>query len=198
MNKYPNNRKQAKILGEKFYYTGKLCINGHDSKRKTVNGCCYVCALENTNKWLKERPEYCKSRVKKWKELNHEKHKIQHANRCKKYRETKKQAVYETGKKYRQSNKAKILSLTRKRQANKLNATPKWLTKQHFIEIECKYSVAEMLTINGYEPYQVDHIIPSVIPCEIRAVSILVALSTYANSKSLDLAASILALSNSI
>ena len=156
----PQTRKEAKLLGVSFYYTGKLCINNHNSKRKTINGVCYVCALENTKKWLKERPEYCRNRVKKWQDSNQERHKIQHANRCKKYRETKKQAVYETGKKYRQSNKAKVLSWARKRQANKLNATPKWLTKQHFIDMECKYSVAEMLTLNGYEPYQVDHIIP--------------------------------------
>jgi 5-methylcytosine-specific restriction endonuclease McrA len=156
----PKTRKEAKILGSLWYYTGKLCLNNHESKRKTVNGVCYVCALENTSKWLKARPEYSRARVKKWQKENPEKHKIQHAIRSKKYAQANKQTIYESHKKYRQSNKAKILSWTRKRQANKLNATPKWLTEQHFIDMECKYSVAQMLTLNDYEPYQVDHIIP--------------------------------------
>jgi 5-methylcytosine-specific restriction endonuclease McrA len=156
----PKTRKEAKILGSSWYYTGKLCLNNHDSKRKTVNGVCYACALKNTSKWLKDRPEYSKNRAKKWQEENHEKHKAQHSKRCKKYNEANKQAVYETHKKYRQANRAKILSWTRKRQANKINATPLWLNNEHLKQIECKYSVAEMLNKHGVEKYQVDHIIP--------------------------------------
>jgi len=38
-----STRKQAKLLNEKYFFTGKPCKNGHVSKRFTHNGVCYEC-----------------------------------------------------------------------------------------------------------------------------------------------------------
>lgn len=64
--------------------------------------------------------------------------------------------------KYKHTTKGRVkqLSLTRKRQANKLNATPPWLTKDHLILMEMEYQKALYLTkVTGIK-WHVDHIIP--------------------------------------
>lgn len=61
---------------------------------------------------------------------------------------------------YYQNNKAKDTSKRAKRRAKLLQATPKWLTKEDYKAIECKYSVANMLSRYGNEKHAVDHIVP--------------------------------------
>jgi 5-methylcytosine-specific restriction endonuclease McrA len=41
-------RETAKAAGERFYFTGKPCKNGHLSKRYTGTGVCAKCATTNT------------------------------------------------------------------------------------------------------------------------------------------------------
>lgn len=57
-------------------------------------------------------------------------------------------------------NKAQHLAKRAKRRAKLLQATPKWLTKEDYKAIECKYSVADMLSKYGNEKHAVDHIVP--------------------------------------
>ena len=52
------------------------------------------------------------------------------------------------------------LARTRKRQLAKLNRIPKWLTESDWLNIKCKYSVANMLSRESGKKYHVDHIIP--------------------------------------
>lgn len=47
----PTTRKDAKILNEKYYFTGKSCPQGHVSKRYSHNGVCYDCVMESNTKW---------------------------------------------------------------------------------------------------------------------------------------------------
>ena len=35
--------RQAALDGDRKYYTGKLCVNGHDSARYTSSGVCIQC-----------------------------------------------------------------------------------------------------------------------------------------------------------
>lgn len=63
-------------------------------------------------------------------------------------------------KEYRQTNKTKILATTRKRQAAKLQRTPKWLTEIDFDRMENEYQLAALLTKVTGSPWEVDHIIP--------------------------------------
>ena len=41
-------REEALKLRTKFYYTGKLCKNGHDSVRFTSSASCRKCQLKNS------------------------------------------------------------------------------------------------------------------------------------------------------
>jgi 5-methylcytosine-specific restriction endonuclease McrA len=45
----PGPRAAAKAAGEKWYFTGKPCINGHISDRLTSDGNCRQCGLEKHN-----------------------------------------------------------------------------------------------------------------------------------------------------
>lgn len=47
----PTSRKQAKLLNERYYFTGKKCPKNHISKRYTHNGVCYDCVMESNKKW---------------------------------------------------------------------------------------------------------------------------------------------------
>jgi len=55
---------------------------------------------------------------------------------------------------------AKTTANTVKRNNSKLKRTPKWLTKEHFNEIEQFYILSYELRWLSEEPLQVDHIIP--------------------------------------
>jgi len=76
------------------------------------------------------------------------------------YREQYRAENVEYFKEYNQKNKTRILSKTRKRQAAKLQRTPKWLTDIDFERIENEYKLAALLTKVTGSPWEVDHIIP--------------------------------------
>jgi hypothetical protein len=61
---------------------------------------------------------------------------------------------------WRKANPDKHCARQNLRRANKLKATPMWLTELHKVQIACKYSVAAMLSKNTEEQYHVDHIVP--------------------------------------
>jgi len=61
---------------------------------------------------------------------------------------------------YRKNNPEKFIALNAKRRSARLNATPNWLTKEHFEEIEELYLCARMFKLYTGEEYHVDHIVP--------------------------------------
>ena len=94
---------------------------------------------------------------------------------CKKYREHNKEKIAENKKKWQQNNKdkrrvirkkyeqanpAKTTARKAKRRAQKLQATPKWLTKQDFAAIREWYRAAKQLEKETGKKFHVDHIIP--------------------------------------
>ena len=61
---------------------------------------------------------------------------------------------------FRENFKAYRIAQRAKQRACLLNATPPWLTKQHFKDIEAKYKEAARLGISLQKSFHVDHIIP--------------------------------------
>lgn len=47
-------RKEAKVAGEKYYFTGRTCPHGHTCKRFTSNKQCFECNSERRRKPKKE------------------------------------------------------------------------------------------------------------------------------------------------
>jgi 5-methylcytosine-specific restriction endonuclease McrA len=63
-------------------------------------------------------------------------------------------------KEWSKNNLHKLRANVRKREAAKLNATPKWLTKEHLLEIQNIYMKSiELKKIDGIQRH-VDHIVP--------------------------------------
>ena len=58
MGKPVPEREAAKAAGERFYWTGKPCRNGHLSKRYTGTGACAACAVKNTLSHQAKAPEH--------------------------------------------------------------------------------------------------------------------------------------------
>lgn len=63
-------------------------------------------------------------------------------------------------RKWTKAHPDKKLAAVRKRQAAKLNRTPKWLTKSDYIEMEWAYAIARQRTQETGIKHVVDHIIP--------------------------------------
>lgn len=49
------HRKHARLNGEKFFFTGVPCVNGHTEKRRTKSGCCMVCEKEQSKESSRKR-----------------------------------------------------------------------------------------------------------------------------------------------
>jgi hypothetical protein len=108
-----------------------ISLFGKNKARKDgIHPSCKVCKNEGNNKY-------------------HSKNRSKEAEYSKKYFQT-------VGK----FQKAKIAEISARRKANKLLATPKWLSSNNLLAIKCKYSVAAMLTKHSGKAYAVDHIVP--------------------------------------
>ena len=76
------------------------------------------------------------------------------------YRELNKEVLSIKQQEYRKANPIKGRVNSAKRRASKLNATPKWLTKDHLDQIEEFYKEAQRLKLETGDEYHVDHIVP--------------------------------------
>lgn len=92
-------RKIAKENGQKTYFSGSKCVNGHVSERRTDNGVCVECMLRRSKIYKEKNKEAIKKVRKKYIEGNRDK-------------------VNATDKKYRLKNKEKILRQRRDRFKN--------------------------------------------------------------------------------
>lgn len=75
------SRKQAKENGLKYYFTGKECINGHISKRRTVKGDCLQCIRERDIRDYNSNP----SKFKEKQKLIYQRDKPKIIHRCLEY-----------------------------------------------------------------------------------------------------------------
>ena len=96
-------------------------------------------------KWVLDNPEKNREYKRKWNNANTE-YKRQ-------YREAHLERTKEAIKEWKRLNPGKVAASNQLRRARKLQATPKWLTKDQIKEIE-------MIYINRPEGCHVDHIIP--------------------------------------
>lgn len=88
--------------------------------------------------------------------------KIQHRINRNKYNNSNKDKTKQWARTSNQNNPARQVAQIAKRRAIKLQATPKWLTKEDYKEIKQFYIDAKELQWLSEEPLEVDHIIPLV------------------------------------
>lgn len=63
-------------------------------------------------------------------------------------------------KQYAQNNRGRLRAIRAKRYTSKMNATPKWLTKEDFDLIRVEYELSAWCSDVMGEKYHVDHIVP--------------------------------------
>lgn len=61
-------RSEAKGLGLKQYFTGKVCKHGHIAKRNTISGTCVECQRE----WYLSNLQKIKKSAKEYRDINRE------------------------------------------------------------------------------------------------------------------------------
>ena len=157
----PKTRKEAQDAGAKYYFTGEPCKHGHVAPR-TTKGACVECLKVEWEKANTARADY-------FREYN-KSEAGQQAKR--KYYEANKENVIaraqarpdEDKRRYKKTHKVNnpdmYKEMTSLRRRRFRNATPKWLTDTHKMEIRLKYRLAIELSRATGERYAVDHIIP--------------------------------------
>ena len=158
-----------------------------DSRLKSGRGsqcqkCIAVKALESRNRniekartsftnWQKQNPTKDTERKLKWAKKNRERtleigrnyyYRNKEARLAKQKEAREKNPEYHRQKtnEWRKNNMGYVISANALRHANKLQRTPKWLTKEDKKKIKGLYDEARKLTVTTGQQYHVDHIIP--------------------------------------
>lgn len=178
------SRSEAKELGLKSYFTGKLCKHGHISFRHTRNGECKECQnkryednkeyfIEKANKWKKENPDAAKKSAR-------ERGRIKYYRDVESSRQKRMEYYFKNHEDEKKShrdwvrrNLAKINAYNKRKRKRIEVATPSWA---NIIEIEKIY-------LSCPEGMQVDHIIPisSKYVCGLHCESNLRHLDAFEN-----------------
>ena len=142
--------------------------------RALKSGLCSRCktCISIYNAQLEEKN---KEKRKIQKAIEHEKYPTKRAEKKSRYVKKHRERVLEQHRTYYKENKEKvdtynyrwrrensgiINNLTALRRATKLQATPRWLTKEHLEQIKKFYIESKRLTVETGIQYNVDHIIP--------------------------------------
>jgi hypothetical protein len=144
------------------YVPKKPCRKGH-LLRYVATGHCVECARANSLAWKSKNPTQHIEQNRLWATKNPEKvaKSREKWRGCNRERERVQVAVWG------RNNRALRNAHWMKRKAQKLNATPKWLTEDDFWLINEAYELAARRTAMFGFPWHVDH----VIPLQGRAVS---------------------------
>jgi 5-methylcytosine-specific restriction endonuclease McrA len=157
MDNLPTTRAEAKKTGSKYYFTGQPCKHGHIAPRKT-KGACVEClkaewAADNERRKGEPKTEAAKAAGRRYYERNKEAVVARAQSRT-----VESKNAYK--KKHKVENPDYYKSLVNARRRRFRDATPKWLTAEHKMEIRLKYRLAIELSRKLGVPYAVDHTIP--------------------------------------
>ena len=133
--------KQAREQGKEKYFTGKPCLKGHISERYTTNRTCLSCSHKQAVVWRGKNKEY------------------QLAKRRECYSKNPDQYT-SSNRKWAKNNRHKLSIKELKRYEYIKNATPKWLTKEHYNQMESIYWLSKLQQELTDTKYHVDYIVP--------------------------------------
>ena len=111
-----------------------------------------------SEKWRIENPE--KYRDSKEEYFSREEVKEASRQRTKIWSAENKERKLKYDEKWKENNRPKVRGYKAKRRAKERQATPLWLTREHYDAILAVYEEAERLTQETGIQYQVDHIVP--------------------------------------
>ena len=152
----PQERAAAIAEGKTTYFTGRPCKHGHVVERATVNGNCIKCSsIRQANK-RQQDPEAARQKDAWY----YQKYREKNLLRAAQYRSQNPEKVAQASKTWRQNNKGKRAKMQMNRQAQKLQATPQWLSVEQKKHIELFYLEAAKLSQGFNASIHVDHIVP--------------------------------------
>ena len=165
-------RREAKILGMKFYYTGKPCRRGHLSRRRTSSGQCAECARENNQEYMRQlrasKPDVVNACKKAFYQANptaKSRHDATYRERNREKLKGAKRRQYLRNRDVRLEkcaawkvlNKGKVNATVARREATKRSATPTWA---NLFFVEEAYAISAKRTeVTGIK-FHVDHVVP--------------------------------------
>ena len=157
----PKTRAEAKATGAAYYFTGAPCKHGHIAPRKT-KGVCVECMKLEWQRGNETRAEYFAEYNKseagqKAKQGYYERNKESVKARAQARPTAEK---HHHRKKHKERNPDLYRELVNARRRRFRQATPKWLTAEHKLEIRMKYRLAIELSRRLGTPHAVDHIVP--------------------------------------
>lgn len=175
--------KAARTSGEKWYFEGKRCPNGHLQQWYVASRICGQCMSERSRQYQKNNPDrvakwnktankkhlnkklkynkkYAKEnpeKVAKWAKNYVETHREQVNRRSREYTRKNRKRTNATIKRWRDKNKDYIREVNARNKKNTKLATPKWVDKSALRKIHA--DAAQCTRESGIE-HHVDHIIP--------------------------------------
>lgn len=124
----------------------------HSSRKDGLQMTCKACGKVQSKAWREANQDKSAANNKSWRDAN--------SDYDKDYREANPYKVTASRKAWREANRAKDNAIGAKRRASKLKATPSWLTKEDYLQIESLYDQAQQLTLAKGVKHHVDHIYP--------------------------------------
>ena len=74
ITKLPKTREQAIQQQQKYYYTGKPCVNGHTSHRYTSSHVCCECSKESSARYNRKHRTELRKKMRKHYQANRTKY----------------------------------------------------------------------------------------------------------------------------
>jgi uncharacterized protein YcnI len=152
----PQERAVAIEAGLTTFFTGRPCKHGHVTMRCTSSGSCIECAKASQKRTAKKRfeknPMFYKEVYAKNAEIL--------KNKAADYRAKNPEKVKASNHAWRKNNKHKKAAIQMQRHAAKLQATPKWLSKNDFELVDNYYKDASCFRNVFKVSVAVDHIVP--------------------------------------
>lgn len=151
---------QARNSGLTRYFTGKPCRHGHVAERLTSSRACIICTRINTGTYRIENRAELLARKRAAQSEYRRKYpdKVKATARASTY----KHRIARNAEKaaWAKKNKGRVLAWCRKRQLDKAQRTPAWLTPEDLWLIEEVYELAAVRTEATGVQWHVDHKIP--------------------------------------
>ena len=149
-------RKSALEKGEKQYFTGVPCVQGHTANRRAKTGECLECRKLFLFKWRKKNPQ----KVKNHNQIQYTNHAEKLRERSRKYAQENAEYVRKRSREYQKNNLHIYAKSKAKRKAATLQRTPSWLTEDDLWMIGEAYELAALRTKMFGFVWHVDHKIP--------------------------------------
>ena len=158
------NKKYRQLNKDHISETKKNCYIKNIDRYKSKINQYYIDNKETIIAYQKEYSEINRDNIVAYKKEYNKNNKERFAplkQECaKNYRKNNKNKIAKQARDYRRNNKDRINSNTAKRNAAKLQALPKWLTKEELEQIKELYTCAQMFKLYTGQEYHVDHIVP--------------------------------------